>query len=409
MTFYILLFLLLFFTLLSGFLATSLVSLFSLSSSDLKGYASDTKKSRVVKLLSNPHDLLVTLVFCDICANILIQNTAANLFGDYSSWLFKVGVPLIIIVFFGEILPKTLALPFNTQIAYRIAPIIFFLQKILGPLRHFITAITTRISRTLFFFLKQNKETSKEEMHYLLKSSKEAGILDHDEVQWISGYLATGTHPIKERMHPRDEILYYNIDEPISKLQSYFKEKAHSRIPVCRGELQNVLGILACHDYLTHRHTIVLGEDLLPLLKKPFYAPETTLSRALLHRFLQDDESMALVVNEYGLISGLLTVEDLYEMVIGKIADRRVESSRYSKPSNDVLIASGKLELSEFESLMGSSLPSENNMVTLGGWLTEQLGEIPKCGTTYTWKNYLFQILASDPNRILRAYIRRLK
>lgn len=397
------------FTLLSAFLATAHVSLFSLSPLDIKAFKESKKAAPVISLLNHPRDLLVTLLFCDICANILIQNTAAKIFGTLSSWLLKIGIPLMITLLFGEILPKSLALPFNKKIAPRIAPVILFLQKALGPIRHFITSVTSHISRTLFFFLKQNKETSKEEMRYLLKSSEEAGILDHDEAHWISGYVATGSHSIKERMHPRGEILYYNIDDPISKLQNLFQEKSISKIPICHGELQNMLGILSCQDFLIHRHTLVWGKDLLPLLKKPLYVPETTTIRSLLHRFLQLDQTLALVVDEYGLISGLVTAENLYEMVIGKIADRRVESKRYSQPSKDVLIASGKLELNEFEALMGCSLPTENNMVTLGGWLTEQLGEIPKCGTTYTWKNFLFQILASDPNRIRRAYVRRLK
>jgi CBS domain containing-hemolysin-like protein len=93
---------------------------------------------------------------------------------------------------------------------------------------------------------------------------------------------------------------------------------------------------------------------------------------------------------------------------VGEIADRRDDKIRYTPAGKDVIIASGKLELSEFEELFHVQLPSENNMVTLGGWLTEQLGNIPKSGTKYIWKNFLFQVLAADPNRVRRIYIRRL-
>ena len=396
-------------TLFAGFLVTSQVALFSLTPADLKSFRQDPKKQSVIKLLNRPRDLLVTLLFCDIGANILVQNCAANIFSNASSWLLKVGVPLVITLFLGEIFPKTLALPFNTKIAHRVAPTLYILRKTLGPIRHFITAITTHISRNLFFFLKENKRTTKEEMDYLLKSSEEAGVIDHDESGWISGYLNLGQITIKERMHPRDEILFYNINQPLSKLIQLFKEANISKIPVCRGELQNVLGVISSHDFLSHQHEIVWGDDLLPFLQKPFYAPETTVARTLLHRFFEQEKTMALVIDEYGLISGLITSQDLYEVVIGKIEDRQRRDSRYSQPSKDVLIASGKLELSEFSLLLGSTLPSENHMVTIGGWLTEQLGEIPKCGTTYRWGNFLFQVLASEPNRIRRVYIRKLK
>ncbi|MCH9609870.1 MAG: hypothetical protein S4CHLAM45_14040 [Chlamydiales bacterium] len=397
------------FVLLSGFLSFSQVALFSLSSTDLQTYAQDKQKKTATNLLKRPRDLLVTLLFCDVCANILLQNTAANLFGETSSWLMKVGIPLVLTLFIGEILPKTFALPYNKHIAYRVAPMILFLQRLLGPIRSFITAVTTSISRNLFFFLKPNKEISKEEMGYLLKNSEEMGILDPNEARWVQGYLSLIGQTTKERMHPRDEIFFYNLDAPLTQLIEKFGKRAYARIPVCKGELQNMVGILFSIDFFIHRHKIQTGMDLIPFLRKPFYVPEATPLHALSHRFLEQNETMALAVDEYGLISGLITDEDIFELVVGKFFQTEEKNRRYTQPSENVLIASGKLELCEFTSLFNKSLPTKNKMVTLGGWLTERLGEIPKSGTTYTWENFLFQILSSEPHRIKRIYVRRLK
>ncbi len=403
--------LLILFTLGSGFFSLSQISLFSLSSTELKLYkqSHDKRKLKVAELLSRPRDLLVTLLFCDIGANILIQNISAGLFGEYSSWLLKVGFPLVITLLLGEIIPKTLALSYNRTIAPHVVRSISFLQKLLGPLLRAMTYITTHISHILFFFLKKEQEISKDELYHVLKSSEDTGILSVDETKLVEGYLSLTDYTVKERMRPRHEILFYDIDSPISELIHLFVDKECSRVPVCEGDLQNMHGILSAKLFFLHRNQIETGKDIIPFLTKPYYVPETIYARTLLHHFFHRKEVMGIVVDEYGSISGLITQEDLFEVVVGEIEDRRDEKSRYTTAGNDVIITSGKFELDEFEQLFGVELPSENNMVTLGGWLTEQMGDIPKSGTKYVWDGFLFQVLAADPNRVRRVYIRRTK
>jgi putative hemolysin len=399
------------FTLFSGYCSLALIAIFSLSTGEAKLYAQDPDKRKrlVVTLLSQPRDLLVTLLFYDIAANILIQNAAANLFGDFAPWLLKVGVPLGLTLILGEILPKTIALPFNTEIAYRVASSVNLLHRLLGPIRRLITRITTYLSRVLFFFFKKEKEISNEELRVLLRSSESYGILNREEAKLAQGYLSLTDITVKERMRPRYEILYYDLEEPLSKLIYLFVEKECSRVPVCQGDIQNLLGILSAKRFFLHRNTIRESKDLIPYLKKPYYVPETIVVRTLLRHIFQRKEEMAIVVDEYSSICGLITQEDLFEIVVGEIADRRDDKIRYSPAGKDVIIASGKFELNEFAELFHVQLPSENNMVTLGGWLTEQLGTIPKSGTKYIWRNFLFQVLAADSNRVRRIYIRRLK
>ena len=116
-----------------------------------------------------------------------------------------------------------------------------------------------------------------------------------------------------------------------------------------------------------------------------------------------------MVVDEYGSISGVIALEDLVEAVIGQIADRRDDVSHFTQPSDDIVIASGKLELIEFEEIFDYHLESPNNMATIGGWLTELTGDIPKSGTKVERHGFLFHVLASDVNRVRRVYIRRLR
>lgn len=396
-------------TLASGFFSLSQIALFSLSSTEVKLYkhSGDQRKRLIAGQLSRPLNLLVMILFCDIGANILIQNSAASIFGEKSSWLLKVGVPLAITLLLGEIIPKTIALPYNRTIALHVIRVISFLQKLLGPLLKAMTYITTHISHILFFFLHKEPEISKEELRHVLKSSESSGILSEDEAMLVEGYLSLTEYTVKERMHPRDEILFYDIQDPLTNLLHLFIDKECTRIPVCDQDLQNMLGIISAKIFFLHRNQIKEGKEIIPFLSRPYYVPETIVARTLMHHFFYQEEKMGIVVDEYGSISGLITQEDLFEVVVGEISDSRDEKTRYTSAGKDVIITSGKFELSEFEELFGVALPSENNMVTLGGWLTEQLGTIPTSGTKYVWKNFLFQILAADANRIRRIYIRK--
>lgn len=129
----------------------------------------------------------------------------------------------------------------------------------------------------------------------------------------------------------------------------------------------------------------------------------------MLSNLREAGESLAIVVDEYGAISGLISQEDLIETVVGEISDRRdPKSSLFTRSSEDVIIASGKLELSTFREIFGIPLKSHENTVTLSGWLIEQLGDIPTPGTKYANDQFLFYVLAADPNRIRRIYVRKL-
>jgi putative hemolysin len=406
-----LVFFLVFFTFVSGFLSLAFIAIFSLSTAEVKLYAQDPdpRKRQIHRLLCKPRDLLVTLLFYDITANILIQNTAAKLFGQFASWYLTVGVPLALTLILGEMLPKTLALPFNTRIAHRVVPTIYWLHKLLGPVRRWLTDLTSYLASILFFFLKKDKEISHEELSILLHDSQSYGILSREEAKLVEGYLSLTDVTVKERMRPRHEILYYDLEDALSKLGELYAEKGCSRIPVCQNGLQNLLGILPATNFFLNRHAIQKSQDIIPFLKKPYYVPQTIFARTLLRHFFYRKEELGMVVDEYSSIVGLITQEDLFEIVVGEIRDQRDTKRRYTPAGQNVVIASGKMELIEFEELFDMQLPSENNQVTLGGWLTEQLGEIPKSGTKHLWRGFLFQVLAADPNRVRRVYIRRLK
>jgi len=399
------------FLVLSAFFSASETALFSLSSLTLRSYLyeKDNRKKLIAHLLKSPRDLMVTILMLNIFANILIQNVVSSIFTNYSSWMIKVGVPLVLVLFFGEVIPKSIAIVHNARVAYLASPYIAFVFRILKPVRIVLTTITSFISRFLFFFLKKEKPLSINELKHLLLTSEKTKVLNKDETDLLSGYLELYEAPVKEKMRPKDEIQFYNIHDSISNLISLFFDKKISRVPVCSDGLDNLIGILSLERFYHLKEKSQINEEIKKFLKKPYYVPETMNCLQLFFSMRQKKESMAIVVDEYGAIQGLISDEDLIEEVIGEIKDFKDQKPVYTRSGDNIIISGGKMELDLFEKIFGISLESKTKAVTLGGWLIEQLGDIPQAGAKYVTDDFLFYVLAASPNRIQRIYVRKLK
>ncbi|OGN54364.1 MAG: hypothetical protein A2Y28_01645 [Chlamydiae bacterium GWC2_50_10] len=395
----------------SAFFSGAETALFSLSSLKIKSLRKELQGSGrlVVQLLESPKDLLVTLILGNVVVNILIQNIVSTLFGKSSSWILNVGVPLGLIVIFGEFIPKSIGMANNYRLAPLVAPVLVGASWLFTPLRRTLTAMTQVISRLMFFFLKKEEKLSAEELQMTLKTSRERGILHADEGELVQGYLQLEGASIKEFLRPREEVLFFDIQEPLSKLLELFVDQECSRIPVCEGNFDHILGIITARNYFLYRSKIQTPQDLFPYLKKPFYVPESLPAKNLLGQMYEREDPLAIVVDEYGATSGLISFEDLVEVVVGEIVDRRDEKMPFTRSGNDVIIASGTLELCELEEIFGIAFKSERNMVTLGGWLTEQMGDIPKSGSKFETQEFFFHVLSADSTRVKRVYVRRLK
>lgn len=394
----------------SAFLSASETALFSLSPLTLKAYKNspDPKLSSLAQMMERPRDVLVTLLIFNVLANLLVQNIVSSLFSTVSSWGLKVGIPLALTLVFGEVLPKSMAMPRHKAIACRVSPAVGALTKRIAPLRRPLTKATEAISRFFFFFLRKEKAISADELRHVLKTSKETGVLLPQECDLIRGCLNLQDTPVKEYARPREDIVFYSLQEPLETLKHLFVDLEVSRIPVCRERLDDLLGILSARSFFLYQHKVSVPEDLLPILKKPYYAPESMKAWNLLGSLREIGESLAMIVDEYGSISGLASQEDLIETVIGEISDKRDAEKLYTRSSEDVVIASGKLELSLFAQIFGRTLESKENSATLGGWLIEQLGDIPAAGTKYATDQFLFYVLEAEPHRVRRIYVRRL-
>ncbi|MBM3202019.1 MAG: HlyC/CorC family transporter [Chlamydiae bacterium] len=395
----------------SAFASGSETALFSLSPLKIKNFRQKggDRQKIVVQLLERPKDLLVTILIINIGVNILVQNVVSEIFGVFSGWLLTVGVPLVLTLVFGEVIPKSIAMANNEKMSLIGANPIYFLRWLFTPIRFFFTKTAGTLSRFIFFFLKSEKDISIDELVHALKTSRDYGIISSDEAKLIRGSLNLDGLLVKELMRPRIEILYFDIQEPIHDLLNLFIDQECSRIPVVDEDLDNILGVITSAQFFLHQSKIKTGEDLKRFVKECYFVPETMGAKDLFVQFRERKESIALVIDEYGSICGVISMEDIVEVVVGQIEDKRDEEMLFTKASEDVIIASGKMELAELEEVFDISLRHKTNMTTVGGFLTEQIGDIPQSGAKYTIDNILFNVLASSKTKVLKVYIRKLK
>lgn len=387
-------------------------SFFSLSGGQvqLMGRDSNPRAQMVANIVSRPRELLVTLLCFNILVNVLIQNVASGAFSDGSNWLIQVGVPFITTFCFSELLPKVLALHHNTRVASALAPFVAICLKVLGPVIPIITKMANAVSRTLFFFLKHRAPIDSKKLLGALESVSDHGeIFNPAEKKLMEGLVELQSFKADDVMWPRNEILFYDVQDPIEKLLKLIVQEECGKVPVCEGSLDNILGVVYSKDLVEASTACLSLTRLKQYLRKPLYVPESMPAVGLLRMLDDAYQSLALVVDEYGNVSGLLTREDLLETIIGEIIDRRDHKSRYTVADDGSIIASGKWEIEEVEEFLGMELANPYNMQTLGGWLTGLAGTIPEAGSQWVYHGYIFEVLTAAPTHIRRVLIQRTK
>ncbi len=414
------LFLLLFLAILLGFSAffsgseTALFSLNRLTVEKLK-YTKPERGSIIARLLSKPRRLLVSIVVGNMLVNILSstlgERLSASLFssGPFSSvsWIFSAVVMTFVILIVGEVSPKVLAINKAEKISLAIAPAISVLEKVVAPLRVVVTFVSDLII-SIFQHHPMPGDTplTKEELETALYLGSREGTLNGEEKEMISEIFKLGDKTVRQLMTPRNEIVSFEVDTPLAEIAVVIKEQEYSRIPIYSGKVENVIGILYPKDLVMAR---ARGDERLELgdfLRKPYFVPETMKAARLLKEFLERKIHVALVVDEYGGISGLITLDDLVEEIVGEIIERGEVPPEYTVINTDTVQIKGRLELEFINEEFGLDLAGGKN-VTLGGFLCECLGHIPQSGEVYQDGDIQFTVVDRKSRRIGQVLIQR--
>jgi gliding motility-associated protein GldE len=385
------------------------VALFSLSQKDIdETLQKNVSKGKIISgLLEKPKKLLATLHvannFINIGVVILFSFVGKNLFAAVTSPVLKFIVEVIVVTFllllFGEVLPKVYASRNNIKFAKLIAYPVAALDKLLSPISLPMRKITIYLHNKLG---KQKTSFSVNQLSQALELTA-SDETSSEEQKILEGIVSFGNTDTRQVMSPRIDIFALEIDETFSSICPKIIEKGYSRIPVYRDNIDQIEGVLFVKDLLPHINTSEF--DWKSLLREPFFVPENKKLDNLLKDFQSMKSHLAIVVDEYGGTSGLVSLEDVIEEIVGDISDEfDDENINFSQIDDKNYLFEGKINLKDFYRIIDVDEElfeiKKGEAETLAGFILEILGNFPKKDQKISFQNCLFTVEAVDEKRI---------
>jgi putative hemolysin len=334
-----------------------------------------------------------------------------NIPGSDQIALFLVTIILAYITLvLGELVPKRIALQNSERIAMASINIIIFISKITLPFVKILTASTNLIMRILGNKDESIEEkVSKEEIMMMIDVGEETGILNQTEKEMIDGIFDFDDTLAKEVMTPRTDVFAVDIDTPIEELINKVMDEQFSRIPVYEGDIDNIIGILYLKDlFIYSRKGEITKETLIKILRTPYFVPETKNIDELFRELQSNKNHMAILIDEYGGFSGIVTIEDLIEEIVGNIFDEYddIVIEDITKVDTNTYIVNGATSIDDINETLHINLPSDN-YDTIGGFVIDILGSIPKEDEhlVVEYENLTFEIEKVEEKRIEKLKI----
>ncbi|MGL5256985.1 MAG: hemolysin family protein [Proteocatella sp.] len=412
---YVQLALLILLILLSGFFSASETSLMSLSKIRLKHMVeSNVKNARTIeKMLNTPNNMLGAILLGNNAVNIGASSVATalaiSIFGN-SGIGFSTLVMTLLILIFGEITPKNLAMQYTEKFALFVAPAINFLAILFSPLVRVLTKITNLFIRLLGGTPDDKKPfITQEELRTIVDVSSQEGILENEEKEMIYNIFEFGDLRVRDVMIQRMDVLAISKEASYDEVLEVFNEKKFSRLPVYDDTIDNIVGIIYAKDLFFNK---ISGIDVSYEFKVEDYMREPLITFEFIKisdffKQMQGHRShIAIVLDEYGGVAGLVTMEDIVESIFGEINDEFDESyeSDVEVIKEDEYVVNGNIKLDELNDLIGTAFESEE-FESLGGFIIGILGRLPKNAEVVHYYNYKFIIEQVSKNRITKVRI----
>ena len=376
-----------------------------LHSMELEG---DARAIKVNKLLQHPERIISTILLgnnlVNILASALTTSLLITLFGDVGVAYATVGMTVLVVIF-SEVLPKTYAIAYADKIALAVAPAMRIFVIVLRPAVFIIEQIVK-------FILKLTPSKVDDDANVLAAhdeirgtielQSKEGTVARHD-ADMLGGVLDLRDLKVADIMVHRTKMETLNADDPPDRMVAEILKTQYSRIPIWRDEPENIVAVLHTKDLLS-----ALGEadwdvsrlDVMSFAKSPWFVPDGTGVKHQLNQFLKQKQQMALVVDEYGEVKGLITLEDILEEIVGQIADEHDVHETAIRPQADGTVnVDGTVAIRDLNRHMDWDLPDEE-ATTVAGLVIHEAETIPEPGQTFTFHGYRFEILRKSRNKI---------
>jgi putative hemolysin len=393
----------------SAMVSGSEVALFSLSQKNIEEAIeqNETKGNLISDLLKRPKKLLATLLIVNNFINIGIviifsfikNDLLGTIYPDWLQFTIEVGVVTFLILLFGEILPKVYANRNNIKFAKMVARPIHILNVLLSPINMPMRAVTIYFENKLG---KQKTNISVNQLSQALELTSSEDTTD-EEQKILEGIVSFGNTDTSQVMSPRIDVFALEIDESFKEILPKILDKGYSRIPVYRDNIDQVEGVLYVKDLLPHIDKTDF--NWITLLRDPFFVPENKKLDNLLKDFQGMKNHLAIVVDEYGGTSGVITLEDIIEEIVGDISDEfDDENINYSQIDDKNFLFEGKINLKDFYRIVDVDEDlfedKKGEAETLAGFILEIIGTFPKKGQKISFDICLFTIESVDKKRV---------
>lgn len=400
----------------SGLISGSEVAFFSLKPEDLERFRNSREKSDkiVIDLLSQPRLLLATILIMNNTVNVGVVTISTFLMWELSGTRrpeeLIVGVVTFVITFFltffGEIVPKVYATKNNLSFAQRMSRVWVVLQTLCRPVSFPLMKMTSLVEKRIE---KKGYQTTVEELNQALELATSTDETTDEEKEILRGIVNFGTLSVKQVMRSRVDISAVDVELTFHELMDFINKSGFSRLPVYRESLDKIEGLLYIKDLLPY---IDQGESFgwQKLLRTPFFIPETKKVDSLLKDFQEKRVHIAIVVDEYGGTSGIITLEDVIEEIIGEINDEFDEARlAYQKIDANTFTFEGKISLHDFCKALDIDTNTfdevKGESESLGGVILEINKGFPKAGDQINYQQFTFTIEAVDKRRIKRVKV----
>ena len=332
------------------------------------------------------------------------------IFNPYSGIVSVVVVVLLITyltLIIGELVPKRIAIDYSERIAVKVARPVQILSNIVTPVVYFLSSSMELVLRILRVKEPEEEEIAEEQIKLLIEEGKKTGEFEEAEEEIINRVFDLDERRINTIMTPKTEIVWLDVNEPEEMILKTIFESKHSILPVSEGFLDNFLGVVQVKDIIK-TCSLNSGLDLKNHLKEPLIVPESSYALNVLKQFKKtaEDVHIAIVVDEYGDIEGLITLYDILEAIVGDLPT--TEELKAIKRSDGSWLIDGLINIDEFKPLFDiKELPNEeiSNYQTLAGFIITYLGKIPDTGELFTWNGLQFEIIDMDGYHIDKVLV----
>ena len=370
----------------------------------------DSGAKRALKLLKKPDLLLATILVGNNFANILASSIVTIIMLNYFGGNVLLGAVLLtaFILIFSEITPKTMAAVKPESFAKRSSLLLKILLYVLRPLIAITNYISSKVLKIFNIDVKDAKDNDNLNTQELKTLLDESGDLIPKQYRgMLSSILGMEELVVEDIMTPTSEVIGIDIDLGYKKNKDVIESSEYTRLPVFKSSIDNELGTLHLKDSHDFLDKIESKEDVRGELSKTYFVSQSTALMKQLKEFQDNDKNMALVVDEYGEIQGLITIEDIFKEIAGKFGSDRIELEKeFIKLKDGSILTDGNSRIRDLNNYMNWSIPEENSK-TINGLITEYLDQIPQANLCIEIQNYRFEVLEIDENSISKIKIKK--